>query len=76
MNQPQLSLHLSVDEVQQTWPETVSVFNQLKTACIGCYLQRFCTLQDVADYYNLDPETLLEALRLGLHITQSIRSTS
>jgi hypothetical protein len=69
MNQLQLSLHLSVAQVQQNWPETVGVFNQLKTACVGCYLQRFCTLQEVADYYHLDPETLLESLRLVLHIT-------
>jgi hypothetical protein len=76
VNQPQLSLYMSVAQIQQTWPETVGVFNQFKTACIGCYLQRFCTLQVVADYYNLDSETLLEALRHGLHITQSTRSTS
>jgi len=69
MNRPQFPNHLTVAEVQETWPETVGVFNQLKTACIGCYLQRFCTLQDVADYYNLDLETLLESLRLVLHIT-------
>ena len=44
---------LTVDEVLTKWPKTYSVFAALKTKCIGCFLQKFCTLRDVADTYHI-----------------------
>ncbi len=55
-------LHTSVHETLNDWPETASVFHAFKTACIGCYLARFCSLQDVADTYHAQPEELMEAV--------------
>jgi len=55
-------LHSSVYEVLTSWPETARMFRAFKTACVGCYLARFCTLQDVADTYYIQPETLMEAV--------------
>jgi hypothetical protein len=41
---------------------TSSVFLRHKTACVGCYLARFCTLRDVANTYRLSPEVFLSEL--------------
>ena len=56
-------LHTSVHDALTDWPETARLFRAFKTACVGCYLARFCTLQDVADTYHIQPETLMEAVR-------------
>ena len=47
----------------EQWPQAASVFIRAKTACVGCYLRRFCTLQDVASFYGLRAETLVENLQ-------------
>lgn len=56
-------LHISVHDALTDWPETASLFRAFKTACIGCYLARFCSLQDVANAYHIQPEELMEAVR-------------
>jgi hypothetical protein len=63
MDRKQPQLHTSVLEALNDWPETASLFRMFKTACIGCYLARFCSLQDVADTYHILPEELMEAVR-------------
>jgi hypothetical protein len=44
---------LTVEEILKKWPQTYSIFRKRNTGCIGCFLQRFCTLQDVATTYNV-----------------------
>lgn len=44
---------LSVEDILKKWPRAYTVFNNRNTACVGCLLQRFCTLQDVAKTYNI-----------------------
>jgi len=55
-------LHTSVLETLKDWPETASVFLARQTACIGCYLARFCSLQDVADTYHIQPTEWIEQI--------------
>lgn len=55
-------LHTSVLETLKDWPETASVFRARQTACIGCYLARFCSLQDVADTYHIQPKEWMEQI--------------
>ncbi len=52
----------------QTYPQTVSVFLALKTDCVGCHLERFCTLEEVAASYKLQLDFLLERLREVIQI--------
>ena len=59
---------LIVEEVLKKWPQPFSVFRNRNTDCVGCLLQRFCSLQDVADTYEIklqdlttDLETCVEA---------------
>jgi hybrid cluster-associated redox disulfide protein len=57
-----IDIQLTVDKVLQRWPKTFSVFMKNKTKCVGCFMQHFCTLQDVAETYQLSLEKLIEDL--------------
>lgn len=43
------------------------VFIGHHTACVGCYLARFCTLSDVARTYSLPLDVLLDELQRAAH---------
>src|SRR5690606_41085923 len=45
------------------WPETVAVFQAYKTACVGCAMASFDTIEDVARIYRLDLDDFMQALR-------------
>ena len=55
-------LQSSVREILQKYSEVIPVFIQLETQCIGCAFDRFCTLEDVANYYNIQMNDLAEIL--------------
>jgi hypothetical protein len=57
-----LYIHLTVDKVFQNWPGAFSVFMKNKTKCPGCFMQQFCTLEDVAKTYQLSAEKLMEEI--------------
>jgi hybrid cluster-associated redox disulfide protein len=57
---------MTVAEVLETWPETVKVFQTLKTACVGCVMAPFDTLADVARIYELELDTVMEALHQAI----------
>ena len=58
---------LTVAQVLQTDGELSRVFIDRKTACVGCYLARFCTLEDVAKTYEFPVEELIGELREAAH---------
>jgi hybrid cluster-associated redox disulfide protein len=53
---------LVVEDVFKKWPQTFSVFRSRNADCIGCLMQRFCTLEDVARIYDLDLQALTNDL--------------
>jgi len=53
---------LTVDEVLQQWPRAFTVFMRNKTKCVGCFMQHFCTLKDVAETYQISLEKLIEEI--------------
>ena len=57
---------MTVAEVLEAWPETVEVFQTLKTACVGCVMAPFDTLADVARIYELDVALVMEALHQAI----------
>jgi len=59
-------IHQSAQEVIQEWPQTAGAFQALGTACVGCFLARFCTLWDVATTYRIPPQTLMVQIRGSL----------
>jgi hybrid cluster-associated redox disulfide protein len=53
----------TVREVLKACPETEQVFFHLNTNCVGCWLQRFCTLQDVCEAYTLEMDEVMNSLQ-------------
>ena len=53
----------TVPEALHTARTVSGVFNAHRTACVGCPLDRFCTLGDVARAYGLSQEAFLEELQ-------------
>ena len=63
MRNPDLHIHLTVDEVLQQFPQAFSVFVKHKTKCPGCFMQQFCTLEDVAAMYQIASEELVADIK-------------
>lgn len=53
---------MTVAEILESWPETVPVFQDFKTACVGCVMAPFDTMVDVARIYELELSEIMEAL--------------
>ncbi|MBN2116801.1 MAG: hypothetical protein JW730_09530 [Anaerolineales bacterium] len=62
MNTKTLHTHLTVEQVLQESPRAFSVFIRNKTRCVGCLMQQFCTLKDVAETYQIPLATLIEEI--------------
>jgi len=62
MERNPFDLHQTVQEALREHPSVWQAFHKLKTGCVGCPLDRFCTLKDVADAYEIDPRLLLDEL--------------
>jgi hybrid cluster-associated redox disulfide protein len=62
MNTEILHPQLTIADVLKKWPQTYSVFRNRNMGCIGCLLQRFCSIQDVAETYEVDLPDLIEEL--------------
>lgn len=56
-------IHLTVDEVLKRWPHAFSIFLKNKTKCVGCYMQNFCTLKEVAETYKISPEEFMAEIK-------------
>ena len=52
----------TVAEVLARWPDRAMAFIRRRTACVGCPLDRFCTLADVARAYHIPLATLVDAI--------------
>jgi hypothetical protein len=53
----------TVQRTLKDHPQLVPIFNRLKTDCVGCWLERFCTLEDVSSNYAIQIDFLLDSLR-------------
>jgi hybrid cluster-associated redox disulfide protein len=53
---------MTVAEVLEQWPKVVSVFQEYKTACVGCSMAPFDTMVDVAREYDLSLLEFMAAL--------------
>ncbi|MDX9993318.1 MAG: hypothetical protein RBS68_14850 [Anaerolineales bacterium] len=53
----------TAEQVIRTYPQTISVFIDLKMDCVGCHLDKFCNLAEVAASYEFPLELLLQKLR-------------
>ncbi len=58
----QIQLEWTVEKTLRERPETMRVFMRHGTLCVGCWMQKFCTLKDVAEIYELDSSEFLQDL--------------
>ena len=66
MNKIKLSADLTIAEVQEQWPQTITVFRDWAAACVGCDLAAFCTVTDAAKEYRIPLESLLADLQVAI----------
>ena len=57
-----LQPEMTVEDVLKTWPSAYTVFLNGKAECIGCFLQKFCTLQELASAYEVPLEGFMAEL--------------
>ena len=57
-----LQPEMTVEDVLKTWPSAYSVFLNGKSECVGCFLQKFCTLREAADVYQVPLQKFMEEL--------------
>ena len=57
-----LQPEITVEDVLKTWPSSYTVFLNGKAECIGCFMQKFCSLHEVADVYEVPPEEFMDEL--------------
>lgn len=53
----------SVADLLRGHPEVATLFRQRRTACVGCHMAGFCTIEDVALAYGLDVADLQSEIR-------------
>ncbi|HCR72087.1 MAG TPA: hypothetical protein DIW23_11635 [Anaerolineae bacterium] len=58
----QVQSHWTVDETLRRVPQTAKVFIKYKTQCVGCFLQKFCRIKDVAEVYQVNLDEFLKSL--------------
>ena len=52
----------TVTELLRQWPQTITVFNRRRMACVGCAFAQFNTVVDAAHQYGIAPQTLVAEL--------------
>jgi hybrid cluster-associated redox disulfide protein len=58
----QIESHWTVDETLRKGVEISRFFIRNQMHCVGCYMQKFCTLKDAAEIYHMQLETFLKDL--------------
>ena len=52
----------TVTDFLKSDPLALNFFIRQRTACVGCYLAKFCTLTEVIKTYQLDEKLFIEEL--------------
>jgi hypothetical protein len=63
MESPTLSPAMLVADVLALSPLIAPLFVELRVDCLGCSMNRFCTLADLCQHYEMNPETVLTLIR-------------
>ena len=62
MTRIQIQRDWTVEQTLKSNLNSSMVFMSAGTQCVGCYIQKFCTIKDVADIYQIDLDKLLKDL--------------
>ena len=72
MEQEPFQASMIVAQVLKTYPQTIIVFLQHRTACVGCLMSRFDSLADVSENYGIPIENLLHELTRSVQFTGNV----
>jgi hybrid cluster-associated redox disulfide protein len=64
--EPYLSPDITVKELLDHYPQLMQLFMDLGLLCIGCPVEAFHTLADVAREYHLDLDQLLQRIDIAI----------
>lgn len=57
---------MSMDEMMQTWPETIRVVLDHRMQCVGCPLARFQSVSDACKEHGVDEGLFLDDVRRAI----------
>lgn len=60
---PLIDTELTLNELMEKWPATISVFMRHKMLCVGCLVSPFHTIDDACLEYDLDMDQFISELR-------------
>lgn len=63
-----ISKDWTVEQAMKSGFQTASVFLRFKTDCVGCWMARFCTVDEAAQKYQLNIDDFLGALRMAASV--------
>lgn len=58
-----LSSRTLVADLLAFTPLMAQLFVELRVDCVGCSLNKFCTLEDLCDQYQLELETVIRLIQ-------------
>ena len=58
MKQPIIDQNILISHLLTLYPQVATLLIDLRVNCIGCSLNRFCTVSDLCEYYQLDEESV------------------
>jgi hybrid cluster-associated redox disulfide protein len=61
---------MTIQELFDQFPLAVPVFFRYRMDCVGCWLQRFCTLNDAAVSYAIPLKDLLDEIQQAVNAIQ------
>ena len=62
MERPIVEKKVLISQLLTLFPEVAGLFIELRVDCIGCSLNRFCTVSDMCEYYDLDHASVWDQL--------------
>jgi hybrid cluster-associated redox disulfide protein len=66
MSLDSLTADTTIAQALRDNPNIAAAFVSRRTACVGCYLARFCTLRDAASAYELPLDAFLHELKKAI----------
>ena len=55
--------HSLVAEMLECSPGAAAILIDLHVACVGCSMNKFCTLEDMCSYYEIDIDHILSLIQ-------------
>lgn len=63
MEHPTLSSQTLVADLLASTPLIAHLFVELRVDCVGCSLNKFCTLEDLCEHYQLELEPVIRTIQ-------------